>query len=70
MRREILGGGFISPKISIWTYYRLWLQLRPPQAEAEPLGAKAVKEQKRLEEMSEWCYTAKSYPAWITSVQT
>ena len=56
----ILGGGLLSSKISIWTHYRLWLQLRPPWAEAEPLGAKAVKESKRLEEKSEWCYIAQS----------
>lgn len=58
----ILGGGLLSSKISIWTHYRLWLQLRPPWAEAEPLEAKAVKEEKRLEEMSEWCYMAQSSP--------
>ncbi len=58
----ILGGGLLSSKISIWTHYRLWLQLRSSRAEAEPLGAKAVKEQKRLEEMFEWCYIAQSSP--------
>lgn len=62
----ILGGGFLSSKISIWTHYRLWLRLRPPpKQKPKPLGTKAVKEL-RQEEMSEWCYAAQTFKMQTT----
>lgn len=63
VEREILGGGALSSKSSIWAHYRLWLQLRPPRAQAEPLGAKAVKEQEEIAR-NVWMvlYSAQSSP--------